>query len=158
MYKEQLVTVQATGPTPSGWPRMSSSLAYQDPVRAIDWLVAAFGFSVRIKIPDNAGGIMHSELTFGDAVVMVAGERPDAAVPARSPKSLNGATTQALFGYVDDIETHYLRALAAGAVVTRELATTDYGPEYWSDRGYAVRDPEGHIWYFAQRLRTGGAA
>ncbi|HTC52324.1 MAG TPA: VOC family protein [Steroidobacteraceae bacterium] len=145
---------QTTLPTPAGWPRMSSSLAYQDPVRAIDWLGAAFGFAVRIKVPDASGGIMHSELTFGDAVVMVAGERSHGASLARSPKSLNGATTQGLFVYVDDIQAHYTRALAAGAVVLRELATTDYGAEHWTDRGYAVLDPEGHSWHFAQRLRT----
>jgi uncharacterized glyoxalase superfamily protein PhnB len=39
-------------------------------------------------------------------------------------------------------------------VVLRELATTDYGAEHWTDRGYAVLDPEGHSWHFAQRLRT----
>jgi uncharacterized glyoxalase superfamily protein PhnB len=144
--------VQATYPTPAGWPRMSASLAYQDPVRAIDWLKAAFGFGVRIIVPDGAGGIRHSELTFGEAIVMVAGEQPQGPLRARSPKSLDGVNTQALFTYVDDIEAHYTRALAAGAVVKRELATTDYGPEYWCDRGYTVLDPEGHAWHFAQRL------
>jgi uncharacterized glyoxalase superfamily protein PhnB len=148
---------QATRPTPAGWPRISASLAYQDAVRAIDWLVAAFGFSVRIKVPDNKGGIQHSELTFGDAVVMVGSERALGAASARSPKSLNGVNTQALFAYVDDIEAHYAQALASGAVVLRELATTDYGAEYWTDRGYTVADPEGHVWHFAQRLATGGA-
>ena len=148
---------QVTHPTPAGWPRISSSLVYQDPVRAIDWLVAAFGFSVRIKVPDGAGGIQHSELTFGEGVVMVAGERAHGESPARSPKSLQGAFTQGLFIYVDDIEAHYAQALASGAVVARELATTDYGADYWSDRGYAVLDPEGHSWHFAQRLRSGGA-
>lgn len=148
------MVLQATRPTPAGWPRISASLAYQDPVRAIDWLVTAFGFAVRIKVPDDKGGIMHSELTFGEAVVMVAGERTEGPVSARSPKSLNGASTQALFVYVDDIEAHYSRSRAAGAVVARELATTDYGAEYWSDRGYSVLDPEGHGWHFAQRLRS----
>jgi uncharacterized glyoxalase superfamily protein PhnB len=152
------MALQVTRPTPAGWPRMSSSLAYQDPVRAIDWLVAAFGFEVRIRIPDDAGGIRHSELTFGEAVVMVAGEYSHGPTSARSPKSLSGANTQALFLYVDDIEAHYTRALASGAVLARELTTTDYGAEYWSDRGYTVLDPEGHTWHFAQRLRTGGAS
>jgi uncharacterized glyoxalase superfamily protein PhnB len=149
------MTSPVTRPTPPGWPRISSSLAYLDPVRAIDWLVTAFGFSVRIKVADGAGGIMHSELTFGEGVVMVAGERSHGPTAARSPKSLNGAVTQSLFVYVDDIEAHFQRATAAGAVVARELATTDYGAEYWTDRGYAVLDPEGHTWHFAQRLRNG---
>ena len=152
------MALQATRPTPAGWPRISPSLAYQDPVRAIDWLVAAFGFSVRIKVPDDSGGIVHSELTFGEAVVMVAGERLQGTSLARSPKSLAGATTQGLFVYVDDIEAHYARALAAGARVERPLATTDYGADYWIDRGYTVLDPEGHAWHFAQRMSTVPAA
>ncbi|HEY1900523.1 MAG TPA: VOC family protein [Steroidobacteraceae bacterium] len=149
---------QTTRPTPTGWPRLSASLAYQDPARAIDWLVVAFGFAVRIKVPDDAGGIRHSELLFGDALIMVAGERTEGPLRVRSPKSLEGAMTQALFIYVDDIEAHYTQALACGAVVARDLATTDYGADYWSDRGYSVLDPEGHSWHFAQRLRdpTGG--
>jgi len=132
---------------------MSCSLSYQDPARAIDWLVGAFGFRVRISIPNAAGGIEHSELLFGDAVIMVAGERQQEPLLARSPKSLGGANTRGLFIYVDDVEAHFAQAVAAGAVVARPLATTDYGPEYWMDRGYAALDPEGHAWYFAQRLR-----
>ncbi|MEJ0008102.1 MAG: VOC family protein [Steroidobacteraceae bacterium] len=69
---------------------------------------------------------------------------------------MGGATTQTLFVYVDDIDAHYPRALAAGALMVRELATTDYGAEYWIDRGYSVLDPEGHTWHFAQRMRTAG--
>ena len=37
-------------PTPPGWPRISSSVCYQDPAKAIDWLCNAFGFEVRLKV------------------------------------------------------------------------------------------------------------
>ncbi len=37
-------------PTPSGWPRLSSSVFYDDPRAAIDWLCRAFGFEVRLKV------------------------------------------------------------------------------------------------------------
>jgi uncharacterized glyoxalase superfamily protein PhnB len=145
---------QWSKPAPPGWPRISTSLAYQDATQAIDWLCRAFGFEVRIKVMGDDGTVVHSELTFGDGVVMVAGERSGPGMLARSPKSLGGACTQALFMYVDDIQAHYERACAAGAKITRELAVSDYGAEYWADRGYAVTDPEGHNWHFAQRLRT----
>ena len=55
--------------------------------------------------------------------------------------------------YVDDVDAHCARARAAGAKLVTELATTDYGPGYWLDRGYEVEDPEGHRWWFIQRLR-----
>jgi len=148
------MTQHSLKPTPRGWPRISASLSYQDPVRAIDWLCEAFGFEVRLKVQADDGSIVHSELQFGDGVVMVGGEDDrHGGVSGRSPKSLGGANTRGLFVYVDDIEAHYARATAAGARVVRALATSDYGADHWSDRGYGAIDPEGHLWHFAQRLR-----
>ena len=147
-------------PTPTGWPRFSSAVFYAAPAAAIDWLCAAFGFEVRMKIVGPGGAIVHSELTFGGGVIMVATDatvpgasHPAPASPHRSPRSVGGANTQALFGYVDDIEAHCQRARAAGAKILTEPTTTDYGADHWTDRGYEAEDPEGHRWWFAQRLR-----
>jgi uncharacterized glyoxalase superfamily protein PhnB len=145
-------------PTPPDWPRLSTAVFYQDAAAAIDWLCKAFGFEVRIKIEGEAGRIEHSELTYGEAIVMVAQESPQSdrewKRAMRSPKSLDGKGTQSVFLYVDDVEGHYARARAQGARITRELETQDYGDDYWSDRSYAAVDPEGHLWSFAERLRN----
>src|SRR5687767_11115728 len=61
-------------PPPAAWPRMSASVYYLDPLVAIDWLTNAFGFDVRMKIVGDDGKLAHSELTFGDAVIMVGAE------------------------------------------------------------------------------------
>jgi uncharacterized glyoxalase superfamily protein PhnB len=53
-------------PTPSDWPRLSSSVFYRDAAAAIDWLCDAFGFTVRLKVEGNNGRIEHSELTYGE--------------------------------------------------------------------------------------------
>jgi len=29
----------------------------------------------------------------------------------------------------------------------------DYGDDYWADRSYGCLDPEGHSWWFTQRIR-----
>ena len=34
--------------------------------------------------------------------------------------------------------------------------TTDYGEDYWADRTYQAVDPEGHVWWFMQRVRNPG--
>jgi uncharacterized glyoxalase superfamily protein PhnB len=143
-------------PTPPGWPRMSASVHYDDPHAAIAWLEKAFGFEVRVKVEGEDGVIHHSELVFGDALVMVGGtngkepwQRHD-----KSPKSLDGAITQALAIFVDDVDRHHARAVAAGATIVREPKTDDYGPEYWSDRTYGALDPEQHLWWFMQRIST----
>ena len=44
-----------------------------------------------------------------------------------------------------------------GAKIVYEPTTTDYGDDYWADRGYAAVDPEGHLWWFLQRVKTGKA-
>jgi uncharacterized glyoxalase superfamily protein PhnB len=68
----------------------------------------------------------------------------------------DGANTQNMMVFVDDVDAHCERARAAGAVITRELETQDYGDEYGVDRGYECRDIGGHHWWFVQRLRTRG--
>ena len=141
-------------PTPRGWPRISSSLYYFDALSAIDWLVEAFGFEVRLKIVAEDGKLAHSELTYGDGLVMV-GEagRSTRRSNIRAPSEVGGGNTQNMMVYVDDADAHCERARAAGATIIAEPKTVDYGPEYWSDRGYECRDVGGHHWYFYQRLR-----
>jgi uncharacterized glyoxalase superfamily protein PhnB len=144
---------------PAGWPRLSSCLYYEDPHAAIDWLCRAFGFEVRLKVEGDDGRIEHSELTFGEALVMVGGiGRQDAGreeyqAHQKSPRGLGGANTQSLCLFVDDADAHCERARAAGAKIFREPKTDDYGDDYWSDRTYGALDPEGHMWWFMQRLR-----
>jgi uncharacterized glyoxalase superfamily protein PhnB len=106
---------------------------------------------------EEADQVVHSELTYGDAVVMVAGMTPahgDDPIRA-TPSSVGGKNTQSLFLYVDDVEAHYARAKAAGARIERELEVNDFGPAYWTDKSYGCVDPEGHRWWFSERLRTG---
>ncbi len=143
--------------TPPGWPRISASLCYDDAARAIDWLCSAFGFEVRLKIEGDAGQIHHSELVFGEGVIMVGSTGKDSHRPEatfrRSPREVGGANTQSLMVYVDDVEAHCARARAAGAKIVSEPKTTDYGEDYWTDRGYQAEDIGGHHWWFMQRLR-----
>lgn len=149
--------MSATKPTPAGWPRISSCLFYDDAAAAIDWLCRAFGLEVRLRVEGEGGRIEHCELTFGEGVVMVGqsgghDKRP-MALPCKSPRSLGGMNTQALFAYVDDVEAHCERARAAGAKIVEPPKTTDYGDDYWIDRTYRAEDLEGHQWWFAQRLQ-----
>jgi uncharacterized glyoxalase superfamily protein PhnB len=146
-------------PAPDNFPRLTSAIVYRDAAAAIDWLCKAFGFELRLKVEGDDGQIIHSELTYGDGVIMVAQERTEAPnhpwqTSIVSPKSLGGKTTQSLMLYVDDADAHCAHARANGAQIATEPATSDYGDDYWSDRGYCAIDPEGHIWWITQRLRN----
>ena len=146
-------------PAPAGWPRLSTCIYYDDPAAAIDWLCRAFGFEVRLKVEGEGGRIEHSELVFGEALVMVGGagrtdpDKEEYQRLQKSPRSLQGAVTQSACIFVDDADAHCARARAAGAGVFREPSTSDYGDDYWADRSYGARDPEGHLWWFIQRVR-----
>src|SRR5262245_55705652 len=147
-------------PTPKGWPRLSASVYYDDPRAAIEWLCKAFGFEKRLVVEGDDGTIVHSEITFGEGLVMVGGtgtkrkNDPMAALYS-SPKNIGGKTTGALALFVEDCDAHYKVAVEHGAKITREPTTNDYGDDYWTDRSYGAVDPEGHLWWFMQRIKGG---
>jgi len=146
-------------PAPQNFPRLTSAVVYRDAAKAIDWLCEAFGFELRLKVEDDAGRIIHSELTYGEGVIMVAQEastelRHPWQANLVSPKSMDGKTTQSLMLYVDDADAHCAHARSSGATIAEEPRTSDYGEDYWSDRGYCAIDPEGHVWWITQRLRS----
>ena len=146
-------------PTPPGWPRIASALYYREAATMIEWLCRAFGFELRLKVDGDDGQVQHSELTYGEGVIMVGSERFAAArrfeTDMRSPLAV-GANTQGLMVYVDDLDAHVATARAAGARIVAEPELHDYGEEYWADRSYGAIDPEGHLWWFSQRMRSGG--
>lgn len=152
--------MQPRKPTPKDWPRISSSLFYDDAPAAIDWLCEAFGFEVRLRIEGEGGRIEHSELDYGEGLIMVGstdkGRDALHALPTRSPKSMDGFVSQALCIVVDDADAHCEHARKAGATIAAEPSTQDYGEDYWSDRTYRAVDPEGHQWWFMQRVRNKG--
>ncbi len=142
---------------PKDWPRISTGLYYRDAAKMIDWLCAAFGFEVRLKIEGDKGRIEHSELVYGGGLIMVGEERIGAAsrwgVDMKSPLSVAGANTQGLQVFVDDVDAHCAKARAAGTAIVDEPTLHDYGDAYWADRSYGAVDPEGHLWWFTQRIR-----
>jgi uncharacterized glyoxalase superfamily protein PhnB len=142
-------------PTPPGWPRLSASLHYQDAGGMIDWLCRAFGFELRLRVEGDDGRIEHSEISYGEAVVMVGSERDSTrwGVNMLSPKTAH-ANTQGLMLYVDDVDAHCAQARSCGARIVEEPTVHDYGDDYWADRSYGALDPEGHFWWFSQRLRS----
>ena len=142
-------------PTPPGWPRISSGVYYRDAFAMLDWLVRAFGFTVQLKVEED-GHLVHSQLVYGEGLIMVGeelvGERRRFGIDRKSPASA-GCNTQNLMVYVDDVDAHCAVARAAGAQIVAEPEDHDYGEAYWCDRAYGALDPEGHLWWFVQRVR-----
>lgn len=127
-------------------PAVVPALFYKDPRAALDFLQKAFGFELEMLIEDEGGGFQHSQLRFGDGLIMVGTEWSE---KHRSPASLDGRNTQTTHLYLREgsIDEHCKQAKAAGADVYMEPADQFYG-----DRTYQARDPEGHMWSFAQTV------
>ncbi|HEX7758420.1 MAG TPA: VOC family protein [Caulobacteraceae bacterium] len=122
-----------------------SSVIYQDPKAAMAWLEAAFGFDTALYIEGDDGSFIHCQMRYGDDLISVGQEWSD---DYKSPLKLGGKNTQLTsIQIAGDVDTHCERARAAGAVILAEPETQFYG-----DRTYRCRDPEGHHWSIGQAV------
>jgi uncharacterized glyoxalase superfamily protein PhnB len=112
-------------------------LVYDDVAAAIEYLTRTFGFTEHYHYGSPARG---AQMRLGPAVIMLRTPRDDSA----SPKTL-GKWTQSLTVFVDDVDAHFARAKATGAVFTEEVHVTEYG-----ERQFGLIDPWGHHWLFSQ--------
>ena len=121
-----------------------SAMRYEDPTAAVDWLCRAFGFQPHAVYKDDAGNVVHAELSFGNGMIMLG---PNIDSPfgryMTMPKDAGGRCTQTVYVIVDDVDAHHSQANAAGAEIVMPLRDESYG-----GLEYSCRDPEGHIWTF----------
>ncbi|MBZ9739412.1 MULTISPECIES: VOC family protein [unclassified Mesorhizobium] len=128
-------------------PVLGSGVFYRNPRAALDWLEAAFGFERSMVVSDTDGKLVHTEMRFGDGYIIVDSEWAD---HVASPASVGGKNTQSVYIRLKDgLDAHCERARAAGASITQEPTDQFYG-----ERQYRARDPEGHVWTFSQTLRS----
>lgn len=132
---------------PEGVPQVTPRLAYVDVGSAVEWLTRAFGFEEHLpsRIEAGAKGILMTDMLLGlGGRIMIGGDGPHG---LSSPAKLGGRSLLPIV-YVDDIDAHYERARAAGAEIVLPIEDAP-----WGDRRYEALDPEGHRWYFAERVR-----
>ena len=120
--------------------RVTPYLLYEDCAAALDWLSKAFGFDETLRYEDE-GNVTHAEMRIGgDSWIMMGDPGEDFESPKRG-----GYVGAQISVIVDDVDAHFERAKAAGAEIVREPEDQFYG-----DRRYDAKDPEGHLWSFAQ--------
>jgi PhnB protein len=127
---------------PEGYHTVTAYLSLKNAAEAIEFYKRAFGAQEVERMTGPGGrGIMHAEIKIGDSHVMLSDEFPGAG--CRSPQSLGGTTCQ-LFLYVNDVDSAYQQAVAAGAKGSMPPADM-----FWGDRYSKVTDPFGHEWGMA---------
>jgi uncharacterized glyoxalase superfamily protein PhnB len=116
-------------------------LAYADARAALEFLTKVFGFTETMRYEGEDGTIAHAELDLDGAAFSLASVWSDGGFA--TPHDLGGIHSQ-LWVQVPDIDAHFERSVAGGAVVVGPPVDQDYG-----FRTYRAIDPEGHHWYFA---------
>lgn len=114
-----------------------TTLRYDDPRAAIDFLTGALGFRALHTHTDDDGVIAHAELAWDDGHdtgVLAVGARKGTDDPFDTGRAVTYLTCE-------DPDALHDRAVAAGAPVAMGLTDQDYG-----SREFAVTDPEGNAW------------
>jgi PhnB protein len=131
-------------PIPEGYQRVTPYLHVDGAAAAIEFYKTVLGAEERMRMPGADGKVGHAELQFGDSVVMLADEFPD--MGALGPKSVGG-TPCSLHLYVEDVDSVFAKAVAAGA---KELRAVDN--QFYGDRSGSFEDPFGHHWNVATHV------
>src|SRR5262249_30679134 len=114
---------------------------------AADWYKRALGakeLGQRIAAP--GGKLMHIDLWFGDAPLMLADEFPELSV--LSPQSVGG-TSVVLMLATENVDALWQRVVAAGATIFHPLQDP-----FWGNCKGQVIDPFGHRWGLTQHIRS----
>lgn len=126
---------------PDGYHSVTPYLIMRDAAKAIDFYKEVFGAIEVVRMDAPGGKIGHAEVKMGDSFVMLADENPT--IGAEGPELLGGSPVSLML-YVEDCDTVFKRAIAAGAAQVQPLQDKFYG-----DRSGTLTDPFGHQWTIA---------
>lgn len=128
-------------PIPEGYHTVTPYLHVAGAAEALDFYRRALGAKELMRMSDPKGRVAHAEIQIGDSRIMLADEFPEMGV--KGPKTLGGSPVT-IYLYVEDVDTLFRQALAAGGKEKRPLADQFYG-----DRSGSFEDPFGHTWWIA---------
>jgi PhnB protein len=122
-----------------GFHSISPYLIARDAPAMIEFLKQVFGATELMRMPGPDGKLMHAEVQIGDSQIMLADEHPD--MGYLSPISQGNRSTVGFMLYVEDADSVYAKALAAGARSISPMENKEYG------RTGGVDDSSGYRWY-----------
>ena len=128
-------------PIPDGYHSVTPYLIIKGAADAIDFYKKAFGATELFRMAQPDGKIGHAEIKIGDSPIMLADEFPE--MKYLGPQTLGGSSVSLMI-YVDDVDSVFNQAMAAGGRQERPVEDKFYG-----DRGGSLVDPFGHVWHIA---------
>jgi PhnB protein len=128
-------------PIPDGYHSVTPYLIIRNASEALDFYKKAFGATELFRMQTPDGKIGHAEIKIGDSPIMLADESLE--MGHKSPAALGGSPVSILL-YVDNVDSLFKQAIAAGGKEDRAVKDQFYG-----DRSGSLTDPYGHIWHIA---------
>ncbi|MFC3031725.1 VOC family protein [Pseudoalteromonas fenneropenaei] len=129
---------------PAGYHSLTPYLVVAGANEAISFYQTAFGATLKLKMDTPDGKVAHAELLIGNSHLMLSDGCDD--INFKSPHELGG-TPVSLMCYVDNVDTVFATALAAGAKELRPVVDQFYG-----DRSGTLQDPFGHLWTISTHM------
>jgi uncharacterized glyoxalase superfamily protein PhnB len=123
-------------PIPDGYHTVIPYLVVDDANAELEFLKSAFGARVVEVHHGPDGRMMHGDVIIGDSHVMMGQANPEWE-----------AMRAMIHLYVNDCDSTYRSAMAAGGTSVREPRT-----EFYGDRNGAVRDPNGNQWWISTHV------
>ena len=119
--------------------QLSIALHYADPAAAARWLANAFQLGSWSGIPEEGEDPEWIELHHGNVALLL--------FPLEGDEAVDATATHVPWVYVDDLDTHFAQAKAAGATIVTEIQQHGY-------RAYTADDLEARRWTFVQARPT----
>lgn len=129
---------------PDGYHSVTPYLIIKGAGDAIEFYKKAFGATELFRMPQPDGKVAHAEIKIGDSPIMLSDEHPEMGYVG--PTTLGG-TPVSIMIYVDDVDTIFNQAIAAGGQQLKPLQDQFYG-----DRSGSLKDPFGHMWHVATHI------
>jgi PhnB protein len=129
----------AVKPIPDKYHAVTPYLVCNGAAAAIEFYKRAFGATERTRFEMGPGKIGHAEIQIGDSAVMLSDEFTEMGYAAPQ-----GSISSSIYLYVNDVDTTFKNAIAAGAKELRPIKD-----EFYGDRSGTLRDPFGHVWSIA---------
>jgi uncharacterized glyoxalase superfamily protein PhnB len=111
---------------------LTPALKYEDAGAMLEWLARVFGFAERERYVDQDGTVRQAHMQIGASEFWLSGHGPG------YWEQRGARPDQYVVVWVDDVDAHHARVLAAGidAPPPKDMD--------WGARSYFVRDPEGY--------------
>ena len=123
------------------------TLMVQDMEKTLEFYTHTLGFEEKFRMPDPKGNLIHAHVAWKDIEIMFGPASPW--LPAESlPHRGTGVDFYILGSEDDDIDQYYAMLKEKGANISKDIED-----QFWGDRTFSIKDPDGYQLTFAKTIR-----